>query len=223
MFVAYKITSAMKKEKDIRFIIGNNIMKLRQASGITQLQLAEQLSYSDKTISKWERGEGLPDVVALLAIADIFDITIDYLTIEHDKIEIAPIGTLKKAHWQARTVITFISLLLVWLIATLIFVIVHIAYKSIVYEWLAYVYAVPITSIVWLVLNSIWFNRRRNYLIITMIMWSMLLSIVITFLTLGYNVAIILLLGIPGQGIIFLWSSLGIIVKKMKKIKNNDN
>lgn len=213
----------MSKNKNIKFVIGNNIAKLRQASGMTQLQLAEQLNYSDKTISKWERGEGVPDIAVLIELTDIFGITLDYLTREHDTIELVPIGTLKKAHWQARTVITFMSLILVWLVATLIFVVVHISSKAVTYEWLAYIYAVPITMIVWLVLNSIWFNKKRNYLIITFLMWSCLLSLVITFLTLDHNVAIVLLLGIPGQAIIFLWSGLGTIAEKLKNEETSHN
>lgn len=211
----------MSNKKNIKTIIGNNIMRLRQASGMTQIQLAAQLNYSDKTISKWERGEGLPDIAVLIDITNIFGVTLDYLTIEHDAIEMVPIMTLKKTHWQARTLITFMSLLLVWLVATLIFVVIHIAYRAVTFEWLAFVYAVPITMIVWLVLNAIWFNKRRNYLIITFLMWSSLLSLVITFFTMDYNISIILLLGIPGQAIIFLWSGLGVIIKKIKKASKN--
>lgn len=207
----------MNNKKNIKTIIGNNIMRLRQASGMTQIQLAEQLNYSDKTVSKWERGEGLPDITVLIELTNIFGVTLDYITVEHDAIEMVPIRAIRKIKWQAKTLITFMSLILVWLVATLIFVVVHISYKNIIYEWLAYVYAVPITMIVWLVLNAVWFNKRRNYLIITFLMWSALLSLVITFFTMDYNIAIILLLGIPGQAIIFLWSGLGTTVAKIKK------
>lgn len=189
-------------------------MKLRQVSKMTQLDLAKELNYSDKTVSKWERGEAMPDISVLIQISDYFGVTLDYLTIEHDKIEMNAIGAIKKTHLQARAVITGMSLVLVWLIATLIFVLVHIANVDYKYEWLAFVFAVPVTLIVWLIMNAIWFNRRRNYLIITFLMWSSLLSAVITFLTLGYNVSVILLLGIPGQLIILMWSGLGQIIRK---------
>ena len=215
VFMPYEITGAiMSNERDSKFIIGSNIMKLRVASGMTQADLAEQLSYSDKTVSKWERGDGLPDITVLIQISDIFDVTLDYLIHEHEKIEYTAVGTIKKAHLKVRAVITCISLLLIWLIATLCFVVVHIAYQSIIYEWLAYIYAIPVTMIAWLVFNSIWFNRRRNYMIISLLMWTFLISIVITFFTLGYNVAITLLLGLPGQAIILLWSCIGPLLKK---------
>lgn len=202
------------KNKNLKTIIGNNIFKLRRASGMTQLMLAEMLNYSDKTVSKWERGEALPDITVLIAISDLFNVTLDYLTVEHDGIEISAIGAVNKTHVQARAIITGMSLMLIWLIATFIFVVIRIAFKQFTFEWLAFIYAVPATMITWLIFNSVWFNKRRNYLIITCIMWSILLSFVITFFAIGYNVAVVLLLGIPGQVIIFMWSGLGQIIKK---------
>jgi len=204
----------MSKDKNIKFIIGNNIMKLRQVSKMTQLNLAQELNYSDKTVSKWERGEALPDITVLMQVADYFGVTLDYLTVEHDKVEMEAIGAIKKTHVQARAVITGMSLVLVWLLATLIFVLIDIANIDFNYAWLTFIYAVPVTLIVWLVMNSIWFNRRRNYLIITFLMWTTLAAGVITFAVIGYNVAVIFLLGIPGQLMIFMWSGLGQIIRK---------
>ena len=52
---------------------------------MTQLELAEKINYSDKSVSKWERGESLPDIVVLKAVADLFEVTLDYLVEEeHD-------------------------------------------------------------------------------------------------------------------------------------------
>ena len=42
---------------DIKDIFAKNLSELRQASGMTQLELGERLNYSDKTVSKWERGQ----------------------------------------------------------------------------------------------------------------------------------------------------------------------
>ena len=46
---------------NIKSIIAQNITDLRRAKGLTQLELAEQLNYSDKAVSKWERAESMPD------------------------------------------------------------------------------------------------------------------------------------------------------------------
>ena len=72
----------------IKKIIGNNIYKLRTASGMTQAELAEKLNYSDKTVSKWERGEAVPDISVLMDITDFFNVPLEYITVKHDKIEV---------------------------------------------------------------------------------------------------------------------------------------
>ena len=59
--------------------VAKNIVRLRQASGMTQAELAAKLNYSDKAVSKWERGESLPDVAVLSKIADLFQVSLDWL------------------------------------------------------------------------------------------------------------------------------------------------
>ena len=67
-------------EIDVKLIISKNIIKYRKKMGLTQLELAEKLNYSDKTLSKWERGESMPDIVTLKQLADIFMISVDVLS-----------------------------------------------------------------------------------------------------------------------------------------------
>lgn len=59
--------------------IGGFISALRKANGMTQKDLAEKLNVSDKTISRWERDEGAPDLSLIPVIAEIFDVTCDEL------------------------------------------------------------------------------------------------------------------------------------------------
>ena len=59
--------------------LSERIKELRKKNGLTQLQLAKKLNITDKAVSKWEAGEGNPDISLLPAIASIFDCTIDYL------------------------------------------------------------------------------------------------------------------------------------------------
>ena len=106
--------------EDIKQVIAKNIADLRRRDGLTQLDLAEHLNYTDKAVSKWERGESVPDIAVLKQIADLFHVTVDYLvTEEHDSVS----GT-KQSHSrkkQNRAFITGMSVLLVWLIATVAF------------------------------------------------------------------------------------------------------
>ncbi len=188
---------------DIKAIVAKNIAELRQSHKMTQYDLAVKLNYSDKAVSKWERGESLPDVTVLVSIADIFDVPLDYLVREkHPKIEKEKPP---KAQYN-RPVITAVSVMLVWLVAFIVFLIVSAASKGQSHGYIIFIYAVPVSAIVWLVLNSVWFDRRRNYLIISILMWSALAAVYFTVLTAGESFPLIFLAGIPGQAIILLWS-----------------
>ncbi len=71
-----------------RDIISKNILALRKKAGYTQAELADKLNYSDKAISKWERGESLPDAEMLYNIATLFGVEIGYLFEEHNNAEL---------------------------------------------------------------------------------------------------------------------------------------
>lgn len=190
---------------DIKSIVAKNIAELRQTSGMTQLELAEKLNYSDKAVSKWEHADSMPDISVLVEISELFGVPLDYIIrAEHNDNEIKA-ETPKKAKYS-HSIITAVSVLLVWFIAVFAFVLISLIWRSAKHEWICFIYAVPVSSIVWLVFNSIWSNPRRNYFIISILMWSTLLSVHLTLLPFGINIWLIYLLGIPGQIIILLWS-----------------
>ncbi len=187
---------------DYKRIIANNITELRKAVPLTQAELAEKLNYSDKAISKWERGESIPDVAVLKQIADLFGVSVDYLLEEEHRIE----TTLQSVPWQKkknRILITALSCALVFLIATLAFVALGLL-GDVPRIWLAYVYCVPICSILLIVFNSIWGRYGWNYFFISVLVWSLLTSIYLT--TGDYSNWLIFIIGVPGQIIILMWS-----------------
>ncbi len=196
--------------EDLKPIIAKNITQLRQASKMTQSELAERLNYSDKAVSKWERAESLPDITVLKAIADQFGVPLDYLVREDS--EGMPVCPEQKQFVPNRernhAIITTLSILLVWFVATLVYVMIDVLTKNVSVHWITFLYAVPATMIVWLVFNSIWFNTRRNYLIVSLLTWSGLLCVVLTLFAFHIYTWQLLLLGIPGQIIIVLWSKL---------------
>lgn len=200
--------------KDIKFIIAANIKRLRSNAGMTQLELAEKLNYSDKAISKWERAEALPDITVLSKIADIFGITVDEITSEPDQ------TNQNNKHYKVndnnRKIITLISVFSVWLIATTIFVLANIFSKNPGVFWITFVYAIPVSAIVLTVFISLWFNRRKLFPIISILMWSTLTVIFLQFIIFDINIWHIFLLGIPGQIIIVLCSRFSYGPKKMQ-------
>ena len=69
---------------NVKEIIAKNIAGLRKQKGMTQAELADKLCYSNKSISKWERADSLPDAETLYNIAKFFDVDINYLFEEHE-------------------------------------------------------------------------------------------------------------------------------------------
>ena len=59
-------------------IVAYNLTELRKNARLTQAELAEKINYSDKSVSKWERGEALPDLKVLTRLAELFGVSIDY-------------------------------------------------------------------------------------------------------------------------------------------------
>ena len=200
--------------QELKTVIAKNIIELRKSNGMTQLDLAEKLNYTDKAISNWERGESIPDVLVLKSIADLFGVTVDYLLEEvHPVVAEADSekreSLLKQQSLRTRGFVTGMSILLVWLVATVLFMIFDIIPEGVNAHWIVFVYAVPASMILWLVMNSIWFDHRRNYVIISLLMWTVLGSVYVTIWQFAaYNAWIVFMLGIPGQAIIVMWSRL---------------
>ena len=200
--------------ENLKNILAQNLVKLRKASNMTQSELAEKLSYSDKAVSKWERGESLPDIEILYEISKLYNVTIDELLSEEVKI-----NHTKKLKTKMRFIISLISSLLVWLIATIVFVFLVWLNPDKERQWLVFIYAIPVSSIVVLVFNSIWGNKMLNCLIVSVLMWTIILSIFLTVPKFD-NSYLIFFIAIAVQIIILCW--FGLLVLKEKEIKLNE-
>ena len=174
-------------------------------NNMTQLELAERLNYSDKTISKWERAESTPDISVLIEIAELFGVTLDYLVAEEHPIEEIAEEKGKKERFNRRAV-AYVSECGAWIIAVLAFIVTTLIIGEMSFQFLYFVYALPVVFIVKLIFNSLWFNTRHNYFIISLLMWSLLGSIHITLLYFDVNVSLIYLAGVAGQIVIVLSS-----------------
>ena len=185
---------------DFKKIVAENIIKLRTSLGMTQAQLGEELSYSDKSVSKWERGELIPDVYVLKRIADLAGVTVDYIITKHDPSEEAEIKKpAPKEHRYSRRFISLTVLAGIWTLAVTIFVILWICG---IVNWLVFVYAVPVSLVTMLVLNSVWGTRQVNLYLISGLVWGVIASVYLT--ALEQNWWQIFLLGVPAQIIIIL-------------------
>ncbi len=161
---------------DLKNILAENLVKYRKAANLTQAELAEKINYSDKAVSKWERAGGMPDVDVLKQIADLYGVTVDAMLTKSDK----PIRLKRKINLLTRTNVIICSVLLVWLLATAVFVFTLLAVPSLQRMWLSFIYAVPVSCIVLLVYNCIWGKTYLSILIITALIFSIAASIYIT-------------------------------------------
>ena len=191
--------------EDIKNNVAKKITELRTLNNMTQLELAEKLNYSDKTISKWERAESSPDIAVLVEIADLFGVTLDYLVRSENVKEAVSECKAKEVTFNRRAV-SYIAEGGGWIVAIFAFIVTTLITNHMTFQWLYFVYALPVVLIIKLIFNSIWFNPRHNYLIISALLWSILATIHITFLYFKINVSLIYLLGVAGQIVIVLAS-----------------
>lgn len=196
--------------------LGSNIAMHRKRFGLTQAALAEKLNFSDKAVSKWERGESIPDVPTLAQIAELFDVPMDVLVRDPDELP-KDVGSVERVMEKAvaktlkrkadKRIILKLSSLLVWFVALFVFVVLSML--DVPKSWVSFLYAVPVNGVVLISLRSAWHDYRGNIMLVSVIMWGFLLSLYGTLLVFAnFNGWKIFLLGIPGQAAIFLWTKL---------------
>lgn len=194
----------MKDELDLNEIVATNIVELRKEAKWTQVELADKLHYTDKAVSKWERGESIPELVTLKKIADLFGVTIDYLTSEKPKSE-KKAYMLPKVIQTNRIIITAIVTSFVFMIATIIFVYGYIYLQQIRF-WTAFVWAVPLSALSLIVFNRQWGKRKYSFIIYSIFLWSLITATFIE--TVQFGTWMLYILGIPIQITIILFAYL---------------
>ena len=206
----------MEPLAELKLTTASNIIKLRTAAGLTQSELGEKLNYSDKSISKWERGEALPDVSVLKRMADIFGVSVDYLICSHDEWTGVP-GRKQKNEQERnydRGMIVLVSIIGIWTLAVLVFVIFW-SLGSI--NWMIFIAALPVMMITLLVFNSIWNKGRFNEWIVGGLVLS--LFILVFLLTPGFGLSQMLMLLVPAEVIV----ALSFRIRKKPHGKSEDN
>lgn len=166
--------------QDVKIIFAQNLIALRKQMKLTQVDLADKINYSDKAVSKWERGESIPDVTVLMSIAALFGVTLDFLVSEHDQPEIAAEQTdyAKKVKKKNHAVISAITLFAIIAAETIVFAVLQSVFKQrLVHNLLyCYVFPLPLVAIVALVFSSLWGRRIYCFWAITGLLTSLCLD-----------------------------------------------
>jgi transcriptional regulator with XRE-family HTH domain len=176
-------------EKDLKETIAENLAAYRKINNLTQAELAEKINYSDKSISKWERGEGLPDIQILSTLANLYGVKVDDFLSKHKPKKKIPTKS-------KRILIPLMSAGLVWLVAATVFFLLKVIVPDFKSAWLGFIYAIPATALVYVIFTELWGNTLSKFLSVTVMIWGIALSIHLSFLTqnmyLIYVVAMIL-------------------------------
>ena len=162
-------------EEKLKENFAHNLSFFRRQSGMTQLELAEKLNYSDKSVSKWERGEGLPDLFVVAEIAELFGVTVNDMIRDKE--------FKKPLLFRNKVITTLLSVGIVWLVATVIFFFFRIITQDLFKEWLIFIYALPISAIVLVVFTSVWWGKLPRFLAVSGLIWTLPLSIFLSFIT----------------------------------------
>ena len=192
--------------KNIREIVAGNLIALRKENKLTQLELAKMINFSDKAISRWEKGEVLPDVETLERISKVYRVPLTYLLEEHSQIA----GRKRVIPPHNEIMVQLLTICVVWIVMTVLFV-----YMRIIYDftfWQAFVWGVPLTCILCLSFVKKWGNKLTQAIVRSVLTWSLLASIYLQLLP--YNLWLIFLVGVPIQA--------GIVIASFSKPKEEE-
>ena len=212
----------MENMLEINQKIAKNLAHYRKEAGLTQAELAEKINYSDKSVSKWEQGNAIPDVMILLQLAKLYDVTVnDLLGEEPKKTQSNAISATKTA--GLKLLIILLSSGIVWLVATCLYValqVLNVQNKG----WLIFIYATAVNAILLIVYASIWKYRLLNFVGVSILIWTALTSLYLTIRFLPDNIGMdlgalwcIYLIGIPLQVLEVLWVFFRSLFRKAKK------
>ncbi len=162
------------KRNELQENIAKNIQYYRKQLNLTQLELAEKLDYSDKTISKWERGDGVPDVFTLNKLSEFFNISINDLLSEQTK------KIKQESHKQLKPLL---YVLVVWAVFVTSYGILKMFnWKLDNYPlWLLFIYPIPLSALIFFIYNLVWKNLFYVYLFLTIFIWTLSVDIQLTF------------------------------------------
>jgi transcriptional regulator with XRE-family HTH domain len=191
--------------KDLAPIVGHNLASLRKARGLTQGDLAEKFHYTDKSISKWEHGEAIPDLSTLDELAEFYDVAIDYLIHDQTEPSLVERGQCNPLQEKINKIATaLLGVVFVWTVA----VVVYIGFRIVPSwqnqpwnPWMVFVWACPVSFVV-----TVGFNRKWGKPILALplnlcLAWTFLgaiyLEIAFDYPSEGWKYWFIMILAVP--------------------------
>ena len=189
-------------------IVGTNIQNLRKSRKMTQKDLADMFNYTANAVSKWERGETLPEIATLKSIADKFGVSVDCLLTENGFEHAKDFD--KKDHQLVMNIVqAVLGSSLVWTIVTILFV--YLYQNGIERPWLCLIWGIPVSTIP---IAYVYRSEKRpilRFCLGTIAIWGILLAIYLQYFYL--HLELIFLIGLPAEISLFFWARI-INIKK---------
>lgn len=158
-------------EQTLRRTIGKNIALYRKAHGDTQAALGQKLSYSDKAVSKWERGESAPDVYVLSRIAELYGVSVGVL-IGEAQLELQASPYMHLFVFLCSVALTFV----IGTVLIVAFEIVNVAFNT----WLFLLYAAALSALEAVIFTSLWWDLWRQLAAWSALIWLGGLTVLFT-------------------------------------------
>ena len=184
---------------DLKQLIAQNLVELRKSRKYTQQDIANMVQYSDKAVSKWEKGESLPDIEVLYQICNIYGVTLDYLT--HDgSYDEKKEYVIPESEFRNRIIITLLFSSIIWMGVIIVYVYQNL-YQNF-NNWTIFVWALPANCILLWFFNMKWGRRKWFIYIGSVFVWTLIDGLYLQILVSSsyqYNYSMLFLIGIPIQ------------------------
>lgn len=187
--------------RNIKEIICENLIFLRKINHYTQIDLAKKVNYSDKTVSRWENGEVLPDYETLDLIASIYNVPIEYFFYEHKN----ELSKKLKTRSNSQIALMYLAISFVWVLIVVIYVYCRIFRGTT--PWSLFVFGAPLSTLVIMQSNKHRVKNQPFYITTRSIfMWSLITSIYLFMINNNQNMWPIFFIGVPLQASIVIMS-----------------
>ena len=181
--------------EDVKFIVSQNLIRLRKESGLTQAEVAKLINYSDKAISRWETGEVVPDLETIYALSEVFGTPVSAITEAHTEEELAR----ESGRTLSRRILSQLFLVCeIWFIVCAVYVYFNLTRNMNL--WLLFIWGVPATAL------ALWFYNRREqsgvllFILATVFVWTFITCVYLHLL--AANPWYLYFIGLPLQGLV---------------------